>query len=131
MQVPPHVIGIVPRESIPWELCGGPAFEVDTLPAETDSEITVEHCFVASASFGAGSCSALPFLDVPSARAFLGATKKTSLVDGDGHLTIYRAAIVWSGIPGLILQTSTLLTDAWLEADNPSARDEWNHFAEK
>lgn len=124
-----QTIGIVPRESIPWELFGGPAYEVAELPCETDGETVVEHCYVASASFGAGTCSALPFADVPSARAFLGAAKNTSLVDGDCFLTIYRAAVVWSGIPGLVLQSSALLTDAWLDADELSARDEWKRFA--
>lgn len=119
-----HTIGIVPRESIPWELFGGPAYEGSALPTGTDSEIIVELCFVAFASFGAGSCSSLPFTDVPGARAFLGAAKKTSLVDGDGYLTIYRAAIVWNSAPGFMLQTTTLLTDAWLDADELSAVDE-------
>lgn len=105
-----HPIGVVDRESIPWELFNGPAYEVETLPAETESEVTIEHCFIASASFGSGVCCALPFANIASARAFLGAAKQTSLVDGDAHLTIYRAAIVWVGIPGLTLQSTTLLT---------------------
>lgn len=124
-----HTIGIVSRESIPWELFGGPAYEVAALPCETDGDTVVEHCYVASASFGAGTCSALPFTDVPSARAFLGAAENTSLVDGDYCLTIYRAAIVWSGIPGLLLQSTTLLTDAWLDAKDPSTQEEWKLFA--
>lgn len=124
-----HPIGVIDRESIPWELFNGPAYEVDALPAESDSEVTVEHCFIASASFGAGSCCALPFADIASARAFLGAAKQTSLVDGDVYLTIYRAAIVWAGIPGLTLQSTVLLADAWLDADELASRDEWRHFA--
>lgn len=125
-----HPIGVVDRESIPWELFNGPAYEVETLPAESDSEVTVEHCYIASASFGAGSCCALPFADIASARAFLGAAKQTSLVDGDVYLTIYRAAIVWVGIPGLTLQSTRLLTDAWLDADQLAPRDDWRRFAD-
>jgi len=126
-----HPIGVVDRESIPWELFNGPAYEVETLPAESDSEVTVEHCFIASASFGSGSCCcALPFADVASARAFLGSAKRTSLGEGDVHLTIYRAAIVWSGVPGMLLQSTSLLTDAWIDADALTAHDDWKRFAE-
>lgn len=125
-----RTIGIVDRESIPLELFGGPAYEVATLPAETDDEFIIEHCFVASASFGLRSCCALPFNNVPSARAFLGAAKQSSTSDGDICLTIYRAAIVWSGIPGMMLQSTSLLTDAWQDADALTSRDEWRHVAE-
>ena len=45
-------------------------------------------------------------------------------------LTIYRAAIVWVGIPGLTLQSTRLLTDAWLDADQLAPRDDWRRFAD-